>query len=251
MHSSLTRFQAFAAHLLISSLILGVFLALTLFVWYPQPFLTTEGLLPIIQLLIAVDIVLGPSLTLLIFKAGKPGLKRDLTIIFAIQIAGFAYGANTIYTERPYFALFSDSDYFDVIPASSVTGLSNLPPELADSAGFSPLFVYVTPPKDIETLRVILEEMKAGKPEIKSRPEYYHPLKGHIHKSFELSKDLDTLQKVPANMAEIEQFKKQYRGNIDDFAFFTISGKATSRLLVINRETENIVDYININPRAR
>jgi len=220
-------------------------------VWYPQPFFTTEGLMPIVQILIAVDVILGPSLTLIVFKPGKPGLKRDLSIILAIQIMGFAYGANTIYTERPYFALFSDSDYFDVIPASAVTGMSNLPPGLASSAGFGPLFVYVTPPTDIKILRVILKEMVAGKPEIKSRPEYYQPLKGHIHKSFRLSKDLDTLQKVSANSAEIEQFKNQHKGNIDDFAFFKIVGKATSRLLVINRVTENVVDYININPSAR
>jgi len=250
MHTKLTRFQAFIIHLLISSIILGSFLTFVFLVWYPQPFFVVEGLVDIVWVLVGVDVVLGPALTLVVFKTGKPGLKRDLSIIAAIQIFGFIYGANTFYQERPYFAVFYDSDYFDVIPASSMKDISNIDSALNHKKLGGPIIVYVEQPKNIDELKVILEDMKQGGPAIHQRPEYYRPLKGHINKAFWLSKSLDDLQNIPANEKAISRFKAEYGERVGDFAYFPISGNLTSRLLVIDRETEAVVDYININPGA-
>ena len=136
MHLNLSRFQAFAIHLLISSAVLGSFLAFVFLVWYPHPFFILEGLVQIVWVLVGVDIVLGPALTLVVFKTGKPGLKRDLSIIAAIQIFGFIYGAHTFYIERPAFAVFYDSDHFEVIPASDMEDLAKLDPALWSHRAF-------------------------------------------------------------------------------------------------------------------
>ncbi len=248
MHLNLSRFQAFAIHLLISSVVLGAFLAFVFLVWYPQPFFDVEGLVQIVWVLVGVDIVLGPALTLVVFKTGKPGLKRDLSIIAAIQIIGFIYGANTFYQERPYFAVFYDSDYFEVIPASTMKDISKIDPDLNHSKFGGPIIVFVEAPTAIDDLTIILEDMKKGGPSIHLRPEYYRPLKGHINKIFRLSRNLDELQKIPANNAAISQFKTEYGKRITDFVYFPIAGSLTSRLLVIDRETEAVVDYINIIP---
>jgi len=248
MHVNLSRFQAFAIHLLISSIVLGSFLAFVFLVWYPQPFFVVEGLVQIVWVLVGVDIVLGPALTLVVFKTGKPGLKRDLSIIAAIQIIGFIYGANTFYQEKPYFAVFYDSDYFEVIPASTIKDISKIDPDLNHSKFGGPIIVFVDPPTEIDDLTIILEDMKKGGPSIHLRPEYYRPLKGHINKVFRLSRNLDELQKIPANNAAISQFKTEYGERIADFVYFPIAGSLASRLLVIDRGTEAVVDYININP---
>jgi len=248
MHLNLSRFQAFAIHLFISSVVLGSFLAFVFLVWYPQPFFVVEGLVQIIWVLVGVDIVLGPALTLVVFKTGKPGLKRDLSIIAAIQIIGFIYGANTFYEERPAFAVFYDSDYFDVIPVSGMKGLGKLDPALKHSNIGGPTIVYVEQPTAIDDLKIILEDMKQGGPSIHLRTEYYRPLKGHINKVFRLSRDLDELQKIPANESAISRFKTEYGERIADFVYFPITGSLTSRLLVIDSRTESVVDYININP---
>ena len=250
MHTELSRFQAFAIHLLLSSAILGSFLTFVLLVWYPHPFFILEGLAEIVWVLVGVDVVLGPALTLVVFKTGKPGLKRDLSIIAAIQIAGFFYGAQTFYSERPAFAIFFDSDYFEVIPASTMKDISKLDPSLNHSNLGGPTFVFVDAPKGTEDLEKILEDMKSGGPAIHLRPEYYRPLKGHINRKFKLSLDLDKLQKVPANEAAISQFKAEYGDQKNNFAYFRITGSLTSRLLVIDRKSEMVVDSIDINPIA-
>ena len=251
MHANLTRFQAFLIHLFISSVILGSFLAVVFFIWYPPPFFAVEGLMQIVWVLVGVDIVLGPTLTLVVFKSGKPGLKRDLSIIAGIQILGFVYGAHTFFVERPAFAVIYDTDYFDVVSASAMKEVSKSDKSL-DYTGISgPAFIYVDAPKEIEKLKEILEEMKNGGPGIDRRPEYFRPLKGYINKKYKFSKNLDELYKIPENQAEISKFKAKYGDRIDEFAFFPITGKLTSRLLAIDKNTETVVDYIDINPRPK
>jgi len=250
MNLNLSRFQAFAIHLLISSVVLGSFLAFVFLVWYPHPFFILEGLVQIVWVLVGVDIVLGPSLTLVVFKTGKPGLKRDLSIIAAIQIFGFIFGAHTFYVERPAFAVFYDFDYFEVIPASEIKDLANLDPALGHSNLGGPSIVIFEEPTEISELQKILEEAKKGAPPIHLRPEFYKPLKGYINKKFWSSMDLDKLQTTAENETVISQFKSEYGERVKDFAYFPISGKGTSRLLVIDRKSETVVDTIGINPTA-
>jgi len=248
MHTNLSRFQAFTIHLLVSSVILGSFLTVVFFIWYPQPFFVVEGLVQIVWVLVGVDIVLGPALTLVVFKAGKPGLKRDLSIIAGIQIIGFIYGAHTFFVERPAFAVIYDSDYFEVIPSSDMNDVSEIDPALEYSSMGKPLIVYVDAPKNIDELRKILEDMKKGGPSIELRPQYYRPLKGNINKKFEFSLNLNDLQIIPGNESTITQFKSEFGSQVEGLVFFRITGKATSRLLAINRNTEQVVGYIDINP---
>jgi len=248
MHVNLSRIQAFAIHLLISSVVLGAFLAFVFLVWYPHPFFILEGLVQIVWVLVGVDIVLGPALTLVVFKTGKPGLKRDLSIIAAIQIFGFVYGAHTFYIERPAFAVFYDSDTFEVIPASDMKDLSNLDPDLGHSKIGGPSIVFVEAPTEISELQKILEEMIKGAPPIHLRPEFYKRLKGYINTKFRLSMDLDKLQAVPAHEAAIALFKSEYGDRVREFAYFPIAGKVTSRLLVIDRNSEMVIDTIEISP---
>ena len=251
MHANLTRFQAFLIHLFISSVILGSFLSIVFFIWYPPPFFVVEGLVQIVWVLVGVDIVLGPALTLVVFKSGKPGLKRDLSIIAGIQILGFVYGAHTFFVERPAFAVIYDSDYFDVVSASSMKEISKSDESLGYSGISGPAFVYVDAPTEIDDLKTILEDMKKGGPSIDRRLEYFRPLKGFINKKYRFSKDLDELYKIPQNQAEIDKFRSRYGERIDEFAFFPITGKLTSRLLAIDKNTETVVDYIDINPRPK
>ena len=58
-------------------------------------------------ILIGVDLVLGPLLTLIVYKQGKPGLKFDLSFIAAVQVAALIYGSYTLHSERPHFLVFA------------------------------------------------------------------------------------------------------------------------------------------------
>lgn len=102
----MTRWSASALHLAISLLIGLAFVALTRWVWYPGPLFDVSGAVGLLTILIPADIVLGPLLTLLVFKSGKPSLKFDLTVIALVQTAALFYGAWTIAEARPAYVVF-------------------------------------------------------------------------------------------------------------------------------------------------
>ena len=103
----MTRWSASGLHLFISLVVGVAFVGLTLGVWYPGPFFDVSGAVGLLSILVPVDVVLGPFLTLLVFKKGKPSLMLDLSVIAILQTAALLYGAWTIAEVRPaYIVLF-------------------------------------------------------------------------------------------------------------------------------------------------
>lgn len=86
-----TRLSAFVAHLFISAAILAILLVIIFFYWYPGDLIhagATDGL----RILVGVDLILGPLLTLIVFNKDKKSLRTDLTIIGLIQFFCLAGG---------------------------------------------------------------------------------------------------------------------------------------------------------------
>jgi len=99
----MSRWRAFAIHLLISVLIAGSVAAVLFLVWYPPKLLGFAGAEGLLFLMAGIDIVAGPLLTLIIFKPGKKGLKFDLALISFAQGAFLAYGVWTSWESRPVY----------------------------------------------------------------------------------------------------------------------------------------------------
>jgi hypothetical protein len=112
----LTRWRAAGIHLLISAGIGGAVLALMLTFWYPPPLFQAMGGIGLALILIGVDIVMGPLLTLVVFRSGKRGLKLDLTAIGVLQLAALLYGCHVISLARPAYIVFV-KDQFQVATA--------------------------------------------------------------------------------------------------------------------------------------
>lgn len=116
----MSRFRASGFHFVISLLVGLVLLALSWFMWYPAPMLMAIGGHEIFLLVVGIDVVLGPLLTLVVFKSGKKTLKFDLAVIALLQIAALVYGVSTLLEARPaYVAALGDK--FQVIQATEVT----------------------------------------------------------------------------------------------------------------------------------
>lgn len=110
----MSRLKAFAIHLGISLVIFAALAALVVFVWYPDFFFETDGGWQGIRIIVLVDLVLGPLLTLIVYKAGKPGLKMDLTLIGLLQTVCLIAGTYVVYDERPLALVFADGQFNSV-----------------------------------------------------------------------------------------------------------------------------------------
>jgi hypothetical protein len=112
----MTRWQASGLHLLFSIAIAAAVLALMLSLWYPGPLFEAAGGNDLLFILVGVNAVIGPLLTLVIFRSGKSGLKFDLVVIGVLQIAALVYGMHAVYLARPAFIVFV-ADQFQVASA--------------------------------------------------------------------------------------------------------------------------------------
>ena len=118
-----SRFKAFAIHLGISALVAASAAALVFLVWFPYPFREISGGQSLFGLVVAVDVVLGPLLTWVVFDRRKPRseLVRDLAVISLIQMAALLYGLATVYQVRPLY-LVHEVDRFRVIAQADFLG---------------------------------------------------------------------------------------------------------------------------------
>ena len=102
------RLRASGIHLGLS-LVIAVLAGLLVFgVWYPYPYREISGGRELFLILIAVDVILGPLITLAIFNRAKPWseLRRDLAFVVLLQLGALGYGMWTVFVARPVHLVF-------------------------------------------------------------------------------------------------------------------------------------------------
>lgn len=105
---AMTRQKAAAIHLGISFLVVGTIACLIYFLWFPYDLIRIAGMDRLILTMLMVDIVAGPLLTLIVFKAHDMRLtRRDLTVIGFCQAAFMGYALHTAWISRPVFLVWS------------------------------------------------------------------------------------------------------------------------------------------------
>lgn len=171
------RFKAFSIHLLLSLLVALAVLLWVFNVWYPAPLHQALAVTHIFLLLIAVDMILGPVLTLIVYKPGKATLAFDLAVIVALQLSALAYGLWTVAEGRPAWLVFN-VDRFDVVQVVDIDPrhLDLAAPEYQNPSWTGPVWVGADRTAGGEHSNDILFESAFGGPDIAQRPFLYRPL---------------------------------------------------------------------------
>ena len=172
----MSRWRAAGMHLLISAGIAAGVLALMLAVWYPPPLFTAMGGIGLTLILVGVDVVLGPTLTLVVFRSGKPGLKLDLALIGAFQLAALLYGCYVVSLARPAFIVFV-KDQFQVATVAELEpgALAEARyPEFRRPSWTGPVLVYGEWPRDhAEQQRMLAANLRGV--DLQHLPRFYAP----------------------------------------------------------------------------
>lgn len=172
----ISRWQASGLHLLISAAIAAVALAVMLLVWYPPPLFEAEGGSGLVILLGAVDVILGPLVTLIVFRAGKRGMKFDLAVIGIVQAAALAYGVHVVFLARPAFLVFVQGQFeiahpVDIEPAELARAKS---PQFGSLPLGAPRWAVARLPQD-PAERSELTMKALGGADLQSFPRYWVP----------------------------------------------------------------------------
>lgn len=143
----MSRWKATAIHFSLSLIVFLLLLAVILLVWYPGILFSVDGGWTGLRILIGVDLVLGPLLTLIVFRSGKPGLKFDLSCIALAQTVCLAIGMWIVYNERP-IALVMAYDTFYSLAAQEFDEYGKDASILENFPGSKPMLLYTELPEN-------------------------------------------------------------------------------------------------------
>ena len=115
----MSRWKAAFLHFLISLLVMSLVAGFVCWRWYPPGLFGMAKAGTILALLASVDLVLGPLLTAIVFRTGKPGLKFDLAVIALVQLLALSYGLNTLWHSRPAY-IVAISNRFRMVFANEI-----------------------------------------------------------------------------------------------------------------------------------
>lgn len=116
-----SRLLAAGIHLTLSLAVAALAAWLVFALWYPYPYREISGGRELFFIVVAVDVIMGPLLTLAVFNRNKPvnELRLDLTVIGVLQVAALAYGLWTVSVARPVHLAF-EIDRFRVVHAIDI-----------------------------------------------------------------------------------------------------------------------------------
>lgn len=89
---------------------------LVFWVWYPSPLDNALGVAGIFVLMLCIDVIIGPLLTLIVARKEKRTLKMDLLTIGILQLIALIYGLFIVAQGRPVWIVY-DSGRFEVVQA--------------------------------------------------------------------------------------------------------------------------------------
>ena len=143
--------------------------------WYPGPLPQVMGVAEILLIMLAVDMVMGPALTFVVYAPRKPRLVLDLATICVLQLAALVAGLHSVYAGRPTFIVFA-VDRFEVVSDSSISEQDRDEARTnpyARTQFVSPRWVGATPPTDPKEQLQIITEAASGGRDIHNYPKLY------------------------------------------------------------------------------
>ncbi len=220
-------------------------LLLVFWVWYPAPLHEAVGVTSIFMLLLGVDVIIGPLLTLLVFKVGKKTLVFDMAVILLLQFSAFAYGVWTVAEGRPAWLVFN-VDRFDVVRALDIDDrrIEHALPEYRVASFMGPQWVAADSPADPELRQALIFEATTGGSDLPQRPDLYRPLSDMASSIKERAMPLERLSLFNDSKrvsAVLDQWKEAD-------AWMPLMAGASPMVVLIRRETAGVIAIVDLQP---
>jgi len=245
--SDLTKKQAFTLHLLLSLLIFSSLIYVMALYWFPGELFFLDGGWQGLKLVAMVDLVLGPLLTLALYKPKKKGLVFDMSMIAAFQIAALAYGFHTTHKLRTVGIVYADGTFMTLSnnarneADAKLLALDEQPKNLPDVERLKLPIVLSPDPK--QGFGKYLEDLFNGYPELHERTDRFVAIDENLDALQEhaLSKDElhseGYLESVDASIAKLDITK-------DTLEVHRFEASFASGVAIYDTNTNRILDYI-------
>jgi hypothetical protein len=244
-----TRWQAAPIHLCISAVIAALVVFAMLVLWYPQPYFRASGGQSLLLLLIGVDVVIGPLLTLIVFDPRKKRLKLDLAVIAILQLAALAYGTSVMFDARPVYVTFA-GDRFELVEASAIDAaqLADAKPEFRRLPLTGPRVVGASLPVDPEE-RVRLGVAAMMGVSVGVFPQYYVPYAAVSQAAIARSRPLARLREWhPDRAGDIDAWVAASGRPEDSLRFVPLQARHGDMSVIVDARTGDVQGVLAIYP---
>ena len=241
------RLKAAGIHLLVSVIIALCGLYLVFGIWHPDPLQKAVGVTRIFLIMLGIDVVLGPLLTLIVASSKeKKTLKFDLSVIFIVQLAAYLYGMHSIAVSRPTYVAF-DKIRFEIVQADSVLRDSEktILSEYQKNPWFSPQWVAVRPYKDFEeqNQRTFLELQQDISPAMQA--DLYQPIDGGTWREIKKTQHtLDELEKYN----DTQQVKQILATHPEADSYQPLKAPAADMTVLLDSKQQKIIAVVDLRP---
>lgn len=242
-HRPMSRYRAAGYHFLVSLGIFAVLAGCVFFWWFPGFFYTIDGGWEGLRLIIFVDLVIGPFLTLIVFKAGKPGLKFDLTLIALVQATCLAGGIYVVYNERPTFFIYYEEDFYSA-SAGTFGEYGVIAPNPAKFGG-APAMVAVNLPDDPIEEADIRRFYYRDQVPLWTASNYYVPLEEKQDEILAAGRPEAVIRaRDPDN--NLDRWLERKGGTFEDYAFLPIHSRYRNAYLGVRRSDGSFAGLLEV-----
>jgi hypothetical protein len=246
----MSRWKAASIHLSISIFVGLLTLALLFLVWFPQPYFEAAGGQHLIIVLLGVDLVLGPLLTLILFKSGKRGMVFDLWMIGIVQSTALVYGLYVIAEARPVF-IVAAVDRFNVISAADLAPedlAQGSKPEFRTLSWTGPRLVAARLPTDAQERTDLMFQSVGGK-DVQHYPKYYVDYTDASTELLQRAKPLADLRQSRADSAPLlDGWLQKHDRTEGQIAFIPVLARQASLTMLLDANSGEVLGALPIDP---
>lgn len=236
-------------HLLLSVLV-GCLSAATVFgLLYPPPFQHMLGVSQVFVLLLAVDVVCGPLLTLVLAspRKSRQALWIDWSLIGTVQIIALLYGLHAVWIARPAVLAF-EVDRLMVATANEVQiqDLSQAPQGMRSLPWWGLMPVHTRAPKDANETFEALELGMAGiSPAM--RPSWWLPWKkAQSAMAQRMQPVIGLLQRRPQEAVRLQVAIQKTKLPLDQLYYLPLTSSKTRDYVILLDSELNQVGWAEV-----
>lgn len=235
---------------LLASVLVALAVALLVFgLWYPAPFDEFAGGQALFRLLVAVDVVCGPLLTLVMYNPRKPRaeLVRDISLVIVIQLAALGYGLHSMLQARPVWLAF-EGDRFRIVSVSDLLPGSldkaPLPLRTLSLTGPLPLGVRLVTGADANFQDSVRQSLEGYHPAF--RPERWMDYDQQRDQVGRAAKPLSELQaRYPHHIGLFDEVRRKVGLAQAELGYLPMmTEQRADWVVLVNRKNGEPVDYL-------
>lgn len=249
--ASLNRWKASAIHLALSAAIGILVVALMLVVWYPQPYFAAMGGDTLIMILIGVDVVIGPLITLIVFDPKKKSLRFDLAVIALLQLSALAYGCYVVFEARPVYNVFV-VDRFEAVAANQVDAESLAKvtvPEFRALPVSGPRIIAARQIDDPQRMADVVISAVSGGADIANLAELYVPYAEARQAAARKARPLaELLARQPDEAGTVRAFVARSGRAEADVGFLPMKARNRDMSVVVDVRSGEVIGIIPVYP---